>query len=204
MFHSDICGEDYSNLNFIDRGGFGEVYKAQDRLGNTVVVKIVEKKKIARNEVKILNILNGIKGVPKVYKFYEGKETCAISMEYLGVCIINPEARLDFSDPYTLISFTVKAIKILKNVHGKGIVHNDIKPQQFLINKNRKFSLVDYGFSKKFMIQRKHKEQKLESKLIGSFLMASVNCHDETSLSRRDDFISLGYMLIYLYNRTLP
>ena len=50
----------------------------------------------------------------------------------------------------------------------------------------------------------KHKEQKLESKLIGTFLMASSNCHNNMSLSRRDDFISLGYMLVYLYNEALP
>ena len=204
MYKNVICGEDCTNLTFLDKGGFGDVYEAQDRLGNNIVVKIIERKKIARNEFKILNILDGIKGVPKIYKFYEIKNACAISMEHLGISILNPKAGLNFSDIGTLANFTVNAIKILKNIHSKGIVHNDLKPQQFLINTNRKFSLVDYGFSKKYISQQKHKEQKIETKVIGSFLMASYNCHDELTLSRRDDFISLGYMLVYLYKRKLP
>ena len=204
MLNNRVCGDDYVILNFIDRGGFGEVYKAQDHLGSLSVVKIIEKKKIGRNEYKILCHLKGVLEVPKAFKFYENKDTCAISMEYMGVSILAPEAEIYFSDLGTLAHFASEAIKIIKNVHSRGVVHNDIKPQQFVINNERKFSLVDFGLSKKYMSKNIHKEQTTEKKIVGSFFMASCNCHKKLSLSRRDDMISLAYMFIYLYTGTLP
>ncbi|OMJ88313.1 hypothetical protein SteCoe_9817 [Stentor coeruleus] len=204
MFRIEICGGDYKFLKIIGKGGFGKVYEVEDVLGIRAAVKVVKDEKLARNEYKILQILEGVKGVPRVFRFYDKETSFALSMELGGLCIIDPESGIDFKNIYVLADFAWKSIEILKNIHRRGIVHNDIKPHQFLISENRKIFLVDFGFSRRFKNGKFHKELKVLDKKQGNFLFASKNCHKGYSLSRRDDLISLGYMLIYLYKGALP
>ena len=43
-----------------------------------------------------------------------------------------------------------------------------------------------------------------DSPFIGTAAFASPNSHMGHELSRRDDLISLGYLIYYIYNGSLP
>ena len=94
-------------------------------------------------------------------------------------------------------------IILLKEIHNKGLIHRDIKPDNFLFglnSKNKQIYIIDFGFCKTFLNDNNtHIEFKKTNNLIGTSNFASVNAHNFNELSRRDDLESLGYMLIYFY-----
>jgi len=50
----------------------------------------------------------------------------------------------------------IQMINILKNLHAKGYVHRDMKPENFVIGLNteiHKIYLIDFGLSKKFVLE---------------------------------------------------
>ena len=59
----------------------------------------------------------------------------------------------------TILLLAEHMIHLLKLLHLKGVVHRDIKPENFLIGRQGnedKIYLVDFGLSKKYLIQGKH------------------------------------------------
>ena len=65
--------------------------------------------------------------------------------------------------------------------------------------------MIDFGLAKKYRnLDNKHIKEKLKKKLIGTPRFASINAHYGRELSRRDDFESLGYVLVYFLTGSLP
>jgi casein kinase I family protein HRR25 len=94
----------------------------------------------------------------------------------------------------------LQIIFILKSIHDKGLAHRDIKPDNFLLGNNdnnkKQIYIIDFGFCKSI---ENVTNAKKTTGLIGSLTYASLNAHNYTELSYRDDLESLGYMLIYFY-----
>jgi serine/threonine protein kinase len=94
----------------------------------------------------------------------------------------------------------LQIISILQSIHDKGLVHRDIKPDNFLLGNKKQIYIIDFGFCKSI---ENVTNVKKTTGLIGSLTYASLNSHNYTELSYRDDLESLGYMLIYFYQGAL-
>ena len=99
-------------------------------------------------------------------------------------------------------------IQRFEHLHSKKIVHCDLKPDNILmgIGKQSKIAyLIDYGISN-FYVDRqgKHIELQTDCCLIGTVRYASLYSHQGFELTRRDDLISLGYLMYYLLDGSLP
>jgi serine/threonine protein kinase len=98
-----------------------------------------------------------------------------------------------------LKEISLQILFLIKSIHEKGLIHRDIKPDNFLFGKDNKLFLIDFGLCKFYLNNNNHIPLKKTSCLIGSVNYCSINSHKKLELSRRDDLISLGYIMIYLY-----
>lgn len=97
----------------------------------------------------------------------------------------------------------------LEYLHNLGYLHRDLKPENFLIglgNNSKIVYLIDFGLAKKYKDSRtgQHIEYQEYNSLTGTARYASVNSHRGIENSRRDDLLSLGYVMVYLLKGTLP
>lgn len=122
----------------------------------------------------------------------------------------------------TAAQIGLQMVNVLEKVHDCGLVYNDIKPDNILIGDIEiipiidgdsqpnvdivqtdcsSVRLIDFAYSTAFNdTDGQHIKDNVPDKFQGSILFASKNAFNFTSTSRRDDFISLCYLLIYLVN----
>jgi len=101
----------------------------------------------------------------------------------------------------------IQVIQILENLHNQGIIHRDMKPENILMENQtiNKLYLIDFGLSRYYIDQeRNHIPIQYGKKMIGNIRFASLNIHNGIEPSRRDDLISLGYILIFCLKGSLP
>jgi len=97
----------------------------------------------------------------------------------------------------------------LKHMHAVGLIHRDIKPDNIMMGMGRKSStvhLIDFGISRSYINKKngKHIDFIQGKNLVGTARFVSINAHLGYELSRRDDLLTLGYVMIYLTVGELP
>lgn len=106
---------------------------------------------------------------------------------------------------------SITQVDRLEALHAKGYVHRDVKPENLVIGDEQNMDtiyLVDLGLSTSYRdpysgehISEFHEE---DAYLMGTPLYYSVNRHYGIPHTRRDDLISLLYLMLYLKRGSLP
>ena len=202
----------YKPIKKIGYGAFGMIYTVIRLTDKKVFAMKTEKKnpfnKILESESYFLLMLQGGLGIPKLITFGHTKSFNILIETLLGENLL----KIFFENKKSNISdVCLVAIQILDRlewIHSKNIIYRDIKPENFLIGIDdpNVIYIVDFGLCKKYRSSKtgKHILPKLTGKFTGTLKYSSHNVTKGKESSRRDDLISLGYMLIYLYKKDLP
>jgi serine/threonine protein kinase len=108
-------------------------------------------------------------------------------------------------------------MKSLEIIHNSGFIYGDLKLDNIMLGNQWKdeqrtdceesifegadLHIIDFGFSKSFKDdQGKHLDQTNTENFYGNLLFSSLNQLNFKSQSRRDDLLSICYMLSSLLN----
>jgi casein kinase 1 epsilon len=200
----------YILLDKIGSGCFGSIYKGQNiRTKEYVAIKVESINhdlKLLKNESTIYQYLNGCQGIPHVKWFGKDHNNYYMVINLLGNSLQDLIHKNQNFPLILIFKLGIKIISILKTIHEKGLVHRDIKPDNFLFGLNRinQIYLIDFGFCKSYIDNGEHNKIKKTNQMIGSRNYASINSHKCYDLSRRDDLESICYMLMCFYLGSLP
>ncbi len=137
------------------QGGFGTTYRAFDvERGQEVVIKASKtaddsKQDALLEERELLRQLSHER-LPKVYDafFFEGQ--LCISMEYIRGRDVASYLRQGPPDLPTALRWTRQLLEALTYLHGREIVHCDVKPENLRVHHlNGELYLLDFGISRR-------------------------------------------------------
>ena len=189
----------------IGNGSFGDIFQGvNQRTHEKVAIKIEtiqSNLKLLKNEAIMYQYLKDINGIPNVKWFGKDSVNYYMVIPLLGESIEQIKKRKPQISLQEIIQIGKNILEIIKSIHEKGLIHRDIKPDNFLceLYDKNKIYLIDFGFCKSYLRENHHIPEKKTSRLIGSANFASIYSHKHCELSRRDDLISIGYILYYLY-----
>ena len=203
----------YQIIKLIWKGPFSSVYIGKYLTEKKyVAIKIQNKNENMsqlEKEAYYQFLLKGT-GIPKVLSFGRSGNNYILVETLLGKTIAklfelnkNPQSKMK-----DMCMAAIQIIDRIKYIHSKNFIHQDIKPENFLVgNPNTSLIyIIDFGFSKKYRSSRTNKHIKFAINKVfkGSFNFSSINSMKGIESTRRDDLESIGYMLIYLINGKLP
>jgi serine/threonine protein kinase len=217
---------DYILGEQLDSGAFGDVFIGYDKdIGTTVVIKmenVTGKHKALKWEKHLYDqmwrYLDQLKEevgehsfeapIPRIHAYVRLRDYRALVMEKLNksLCTHLRERGHHFSLKTVLMLGQV-LFEHIKMIHHCGIVHRDIKPSNFVTDLSGKhIRTIDFGLSYEYIDSstKKHIPQIRTQLFLGTERYASVNVHKGYNHSRRDDIISIMYVLVYFAQGYLP
>lgn len=173
-----VLNNRYKIEEVIGAGGFGITYKAWDPIlqtyvaikeyypsgvatrdsDSTVVCVPVqsEKKEFRRGLIRFLKEAQDVArfqtdpNIVRIYDYLEANDTAYIIMEYLHGCTwkqyINTHA--DKVDYDLLLHICLSVTDALETIHGAGMIHRDISPENIFICDDYTIKLIDFGAAK--------------------------------------------------------
>jgi len=183
----------------IDKGCFGEIFLGRNLFTNEDL--IIKRSKLddlsIKNEAKIYNYLNNLEFIPIFKDFFQCNNFNNLVIEKMDNNLNVYKGKLNDNN---FKDITTQIFKCLEFMHNKGIVHRDIKPNNFLV-KDNKIKICDFGCSRQIVIKNKFIKEKNIDKIIGSPNYISLNVHKLFEPSMRDDIESAVYVIYYLLEK---
>jgi serine/threonine protein kinase len=193
----------YNLIEKISEGSFGSVFKAENiRTKENVAIKFeikIDNLKSLKNEAKIYQYLGKINGFPQLKMFGTTDKVNYLVIDLLGKSLSNTILHFNKLSLKTTLLIGIQIINRIKVLHEFQLLHRDIKPSNFLFGLEKdttKLYLVDFGFSKRYIYNENHIQEKKITKILGSPNFVSLNIHNHIEPSRRDDLESCIYIML--------
>jgi len=142
----------YDVIGILGKGSFGTVYLARNSSGELVAIKTMNNKENAEKEIdslkslpihdKIVKFVDAFFESGRYYIVLEYIEGCSLlsHLQKLGLC----------HDEMVILPLLQQILEALVQIHAAGIVHMDLKPDNFMVEKaTGRVVLIDFGVSAK-------------------------------------------------------
>jgi len=207
--NENIYNGTYLAQKQINSGYFGVVYFGVDlKTNESVAIKVEKNGKSVLKEASILSFLHDLKGVPQLFWSGTQNKIDVMVISLLGKDLISYLKIFKKFSLKTVVMLADQLLNILEAIHNKGVVHQDLKPGNFLMgigDKHDQCFIVDFGLSKYYRYSNgTHIPYRDNKTFLGTSRYASIAAHNGMEVSRKDDLESLIYVLVFLYKGTLP
>jgi serine/threonine-protein kinase RIM15 len=176
--------KDYEILKPISKGAFGSVYLARRKVtGDYFAIKMLKKSDmIAKNQVTNVKAERAIMMaqsespyVARLYSSFQSNNNLYLVMEYLpgGDCATLIKMLGNLPDEWAQ-RYIAQVIAGVEDLHKKGIVHHDLKPDNLLIDSSGHLKLTDFGLSRMGLVHRQERSKKNNS-VTGEEVFAQAN-----------------------------
>ncbi len=205
----DKFGDRYTIIEEIGEGGMGRVYKAEDNeLGTTVVLKMIRPELIARPGVidcfkkeTLLGRSVSHENVVRIHDLGEVNNVRYISMDFIKgenlSELIRSSGSLTLS---TCLQISLQVCRALKAAHEKGIVHQDLKPQNIMIDNSGRVYVTDFGLAKSVSLS----PEQHAGRISGTPKYFSPEQARGEESDQRSDIYSLGVILYEMVTGKAP
>jgi serine/threonine protein kinase len=138
-----VVGGRYEVISRLGQGQFGVVVKCKSLLANKFVAAKIEptSQQMLKREASIYRLLRGLKNIPTLLSYGQEGPYSYMILPFLGQPLVNAPIG-------TLVSVAKTLIGVLQEVHGRGIVHCDVKPDNILLSDQGIPFLIDFGLAR--------------------------------------------------------
>lgn len=204
-----VLADRYEILALLGEGGMGAVYKAKDReldrlvalkvirpelAGNPSILQRFKQELILARQVTHRNVIRIFDlGVAEGLKF--------ITMEFLEATDLKTLLGEKKFSPKEAVEIIEQVCRGLEAAHKAHVVHRDLKPQNIMIDANRKVSLMDFGLAYSMEQQGGLTRTGV---LMGTPHYMSPEQAKGQSVDSRSDLFTVGLIFYELLSGTLP
>lgn len=203
----------YHFRKVLGSGGFGSVYLAEDDFKNKYAIKVYNSNHeyAIDQEDSCLNMVQKWCGefTPCLYEIYDFNDSQRLVMEFVDGMVLGEVIGTEPLEKRRGIDITKQMTGFLKQIHSSGIVHQDIKPDNIIMDPNNKIKFIDWGMC----CTKSHIKKKLycgaygngltippELKDVSSYAQPSVNLALQNfDQMRAHDIWSVGVILLNWY-----
>lgn len=209
----NFCGKRldgrYEIREIIGVGGMAVVYKAYDNIDDRIVaIKILKEEYLSneefkrrfKNESKAIAVLSH-PNIVRVYNVSFGDKLQYIVMEYVdGITLkeyIEQQGVINWKEA---VHFVGQILAALQHAHDKGIVHQDIKPQNIMLLQDGTIKVTDFGIAR----FSRSDVNTISDKAIGSVHYISPEQARGEMTDEKADIYSVGVVLYEMLTGQLP
>ncbi len=152
-----VLGTRYEIIKLLGQGGMGAVYKARDlELDRFLALKVIRPELAAHPDILhrfkqelILARQVTHKNVIRIFDLGEADGIKFITMEFIEgqdlKHIVDEQGKPKFEESVRIMEQVCLA---LEAAHAEGVVHRDLKPQNIMVDKAGRISVMDFGIAR--------------------------------------------------------
>ena len=138
--------------------------------------------------------------IVRIYDLGVGDDHAHIAMEYLGGGDLRVKIDKGVSER-AAVQYLRQIASALSAVHGKGVLHRDLKPGNIMLRKDGSIALIDFGLAKRAKLESEITDK---GEIFGTPYYMSPEQGHGTTVDVRSDIYSLGVIFYEMLTGTKP